>query len=91
MVKWSLDGLPTELYPTPPLPKKMVAIAKNRRFAKIHLKIISSETAGPTLSQVSDYRLLGASSCSPDPKEHVSNICIVIILHLFHLFQFLSF
>jgi len=40
----------------------MVAIAKNRRFAKIHLKMISSETAGPTLSQVSDYRLLGASS-----------------------------
>jgi hypothetical protein len=27
--------------------KKMAAIAKNRRFAKIHLKIISSETAGP--------------------------------------------
>jgi hypothetical protein len=25
----------------------MVAIAKNRRFTKIHLKIISSETAGP--------------------------------------------
>jgi hypothetical protein len=25
----------------------MVAIAKNRRFAKIHFKIISSETAGP--------------------------------------------
>jgi hypothetical protein len=25
----------------------MVAIAKNRRFAKIHLKIISSETDGP--------------------------------------------
>jgi hypothetical protein len=25
----------------------MVAIAKNRRFAKIHLEIISSETAGP--------------------------------------------
>jgi hypothetical protein len=24
-------------------PKKMVAIGKNRRFAKIHLKIISSE------------------------------------------------
>ena len=40
----------------------MAAIAKNRRFAKIHLKTISSETAGPTLSQVSDYRLLGASS-----------------------------
>jgi len=40
----------------------MAAIAKNRRFAKIHLKIISSKTAGPTLSQVSDYRLLGASS-----------------------------
>ena len=28
-------------------PAKMSAIAKNRRFAKIHLKIISSETAGP--------------------------------------------
>ena len=40
----------------------MAAIAKNRRFAKIHLKIISSETAGLTLSQVSDFRLLGASS-----------------------------
>jgi hypothetical protein len=25
----------------------MVAIAKNRRIAKIHLEIISSETAGP--------------------------------------------
>jgi hypothetical protein len=25
----------------------MVAIAKNRRFAKIYLKIICSETAGP--------------------------------------------
>jgi hypothetical protein len=25
----------------------MAAIAKNRRFAKIHLKMISSETAGP--------------------------------------------
>jgi hypothetical protein len=25
----------------------MVVIAKNRRFAKIHLKMFSSETAGP--------------------------------------------
>jgi hypothetical protein len=47
MVKWSLDGPLFELYPTTPPPKKMAAIAKNRRFAKNHLKIISSETAGP--------------------------------------------
>jgi hypothetical protein len=47
MVKWSLDGPLFELYPTTPPAKKMAAIAKNRRFAKIHLTIISSETAGP--------------------------------------------
>jgi hypothetical protein len=27
----------------------MAAIAKNRRFAKIYLKMISSETAGPVV------------------------------------------
>jgi hypothetical protein len=66
MVKWSLDGPLSELYPTtrivnintlmvfrkpkkkePCPPKKMAAIAKNIRFAKINLKIISSEIAGP--------------------------------------------
>jgi hypothetical protein len=43
MMKWSLDGPLSELYPS----KTMAAIANNRRFAKIHLKIISSETTRP--------------------------------------------
>ena len=30
-------------------PKKMVAIAKNRRIAKIHLEIISSENGAQTI------------------------------------------
>ena len=71
MVKWSLDGPPSELYPiTPP------AIAKNRRFSKIHLKIISSETAGPTLSQVSDYRLLVAFSFNIIFGYEIHVICL---------------
>jgi hypothetical protein len=47
MVKWFLDGPLQNSIRQPRPPKKMVAIAKNRRFAKIHLTIISSETAGP--------------------------------------------
>jgi hypothetical protein len=36
----------------------MAAIAKNRRFAKIYLKMISSETAGPVVG-LSDIILKG--------------------------------
>ena len=45
MVKWSLDGPLSELYPTIP-PKKMADIAKNRWFTKIRLQIFPSEIAG---------------------------------------------
>ena len=42
-----VDGFSKPKKKEPCPPKKMAAIAKNIRFAKINLKIISSEIAGP--------------------------------------------